>query len=161
MLQVMKMHGMKFSPFLIFTVLCALLSCIATSPVCAQAGEEAWTFVDFTKYRDAVFIDKNSISYPFPNVMRVWAKISPSPKSKYYREARRELRKSGKSAKEFKYTKLKYEIDCAGNRIRRPKMMYFDSAGKEIHSKSLTEPKWKPISPGSLWGSLQNAVCVK
>ena len=134
---------------------------VGSVTVYAQSEEGKWTLVGFTKYRDAIFINKNSISYPSHDMATAWARIEPSEKSKYYREIKKELKKSKKPTKRFKYTEILNEIDCAGNRIRYMKIVYFSKEDNVIHSSSRTEPEWKKIHPGSLWENMQKAVCNK
>lgn len=152
----MKLYS--FSWFLVFIILVSFVGSLAFS---AQSGEEKWTFAGFTKYRDAIFINKNNISYQSHDTARVWAKIAPSEKSKYYREIKRELKKSKKSSKGFKYTELLTDIDCAGNRIRYLQIIYFNTEGTVIYATSHTETAWKKIHPGSLWENIQKTVCNK
>ena len=144
-------------PFLIFLFIGASL--LGATPVYAQAGKEQWIFVGFTKYRDALYIEKKSVSYPSPDIARVWSMIAPSEKSKYRQEVKGELKKLKKSAKGLKYTEILNEIECKGNRIRFLQIVHLTAEGSIIHSAASADQEWKIIYPGSLWQNIQSAAC--
>jgi hypothetical protein len=149
---------MKPTPlsFLIFFI---ALYFLGTNPVCAQGGKEQWIFVGFTKYRDALYMEKKSVSRPSPDIAWVWSLIAPSEKSKYRKEIKEDLRKLKKSAKELKYTEILNEIDCRGSRIRFLQIVHFNAQGSTIHSAASSDQEWKIIYPGSLWQTMQSTVC--
>ena len=113
----------------------------------------------FTKYRDALYIEKKSVSYPSPDIARVWSMIAPSEKSKYRQEVKGELKKLKKSAKGLKYTEILNEIECKGNRIRFLQIVHLTAEGSIIHSAASADQEWKIIYPGSLWQNIQSAAC--
>ncbi len=149
---------MKPTPlsFLIFFI---ALYFLGTNPVCAQGEKEQWIFVGFTKYRDALYIEKKSVSRPSPDIAWVWSLIAPSEKSKYRQEIKEDLKKLKKSAKGLKYTEILNEIDCRGSRIRFLQIIYFHAQGSIIHSAVSADQEWKPIYPGSLWQNMQSTAC--
>ncbi len=122
-------------------------------------AEETWVFVGFTKYRDALYVHKPSISRSSPNVVEAWTIISVSKKSKYIPYIEKELAKSQKSARGVKFTEIQNAIDCTGNMIRYLQVLYINEEGRTIHSASAAEQEWKIIHPGSLWHNVRNAVC--
>ena len=128
-------------------------------PFAHEAGKEQWIFVGFTKYRDALYIEKKSVSYPSPDIARVWSMIAPSEKSKYREEVKGELKKLKKSAKGLMYTEILNEIECRGNRIRFLQIVHFNAEGSIIHSAVSADYEWKIIYPGSLWQNIQSAAC--
>ena len=150
---------MKLSPLSYFIIFFVVASFLWVTPTCAQAGKEQWIFVGFTKYRDALYIEKNSVSYPSPDIARVWSLIAPSEKSKYREEVKGELKKLKKSAKGLKYIEILNEIECRGNRIRFLQIFYFNAEGSVIHSAASADYEWKVIYSGSLWQNIQSAVC--
>jgi hypothetical protein len=150
----MKLTSLSY--FLIFFVAVFFLG---ASPVYTQGGKEQWIFVGFTKYRDALYIEKKSVSHSSPDIAWVWSLIAPSKKSKYRQEVKGELRKLKKSAKGLKYTEILNEIDCRGNRIRFLQIVHFNAEGSIIHSAASADQEWKIIYPGSLWQNMQSAVC--
>jgi hypothetical protein len=149
---------MKPTPlsFLIFFI---ALYFLGTNPVCAQGGKEQWVFVGFTKYRDALYMEKKSVSRPSPDIAWVWSLIAPSEKSKYREEVKKDLKKLRKSAKGLKYTEILNEIDCRGSRIRFLQIVHFNTQGAIIHSAASSDQEWKIIYPGSLWQNMQSTAC--
>ena len=150
---------MKLTPLSCLILFFIIASFLGAAPACAQAGKEQWIFVGFTKYRDALYIEKNSVSYPSPDIARVWSLVAPSEKSKYRQEVKGELKKLRKSAKGLKYAEILNEIECRGNRIRFLQIFYFNAEGSIIHSAASADYEWKIIYPGSLWQNMQGAVC--
>jgi hypothetical protein len=150
---------MKLTPLSYFIIFFTVTSVLGATPACAQAGKEQWIFVGFTKYRDALYIEKKSVSYPSPDIARVWSLIAPSEKSKYRQEVKGELKKLKKSAKGLKYIEVLNEIECRGNRIRFLQIFYFNAEGSIIHSAASADYEWKIIYSGSLWQNIQSAVC--
>jgi hypothetical protein len=134
-------------------------SFLGATSVCAQAGKEQWIFVGFTKYRDALYIEKKSVSYPSPDIARVWSMIAPSEKSKYRQEIKGELKKLKKSAKGLKYAEILNEIDCRGNKIRFLQILYLNAQGSIIHAAASADYEWKIIYSGSLWQKIQSTAC--
>jgi len=146
----------------VIIVFCFLVYVLLVGIAPAYAEEKhKWTFIGFTKYRDALYlyIDKDSISSPSHGVVSTWSKIAPSEKSKFFQQIKRELRKSNKSARGFHYTEILSEIDCIKNRIRHMRIVYIKKDGLTIHNSYNTDPEWKTIYVGSLWQNLQSAVC--
>jgi len=137
----------------------AYASLLWVIPVHAQAGKEEWVFVGFTKYRDALYIEKKSISYPSAGIVWVWSLVAPSEKSKYREQVKEELKQLKKSARGLKYIEILNEIDCKGSRIRFLQIAYFDAGGSIIHSAASADQEWKVIYPGSLWQNIQGSVC--
>jgi hypothetical protein len=150
---------MKLTPLLYVIIFFIGASFLGATSVCAQAGKEQWIFVGFTKYRDALYIEKKSVSYLSPDIARVWSMIAPSEKSKYRQEVKRELKKLKKSAKGLKCTEILNEIECRGNRIRFLQIVHFNAEGSIINSAASTDQEWKIIYPGSLWQNMQSAAC--
>jgi Surface-adhesin protein E len=134
-------------------------SFLGANTVYAQVGKEQWIFVGFTKYRDALHIEKKSITFSSPNGVWVWSLIAPSEKSKYREEVKGEFKKLNKSARGLKYVEILNEITCRGNRIRFLQIVYFDAQGSIMHSAASADQEWKIINPGSLWQNLQSAAC--
>ena len=150
---------MKLTPLSYFIIFFIGASFLGATPVCAQAGKEQWVFVGFTKYRDALYIEKKSVSHPSPDIARIWSLIAPSEKSKYRQEVKGELKKLKKSAKGLKYIEILNEIECRGNRIRFLQIVYFNAEGSIIHSAISGDQEWKIINSGSLWQNIQSAAC--
>lgn len=150
---------MKLTPLSYAIILLVCASFLGTTCMCAEAGNEQWIFVGFTKYRDALYIEKKSVSYPSPDTARVWSMIAPSEKSKYREEVKGELKKLKKSAKGLKYIEILNEIECRGNRIRFLQIVYFNAEGSIIDSVPSADYDWKTIYPGSLWQNIQSAGC--
>lgn len=121
----------------------------------AEAGGGAWTLAGFTKYRDAVFIDRNTISHPSPSTVAVWVKIKPSQKSRLYRALKREL------AGDFWHVEILNEIDCAKSSIRSLEIVYYDQEGGVLSSRTQAGAAGKNIAEASLWELVRKAACRK
>jgi hypothetical protein len=150
---------MKLTPSSYFLICFIGASFLGANPVYAQGGKEQWIIVGFTKYRDALYIEKKSVARPSPDNVWVWSLIAPSEKSKYRQEVIRELKKLKKSATGLKYTEILNEIECRGNRIRFLQIVYFDAGGSIMHSAASADQEWKIINSGSLWQNIQSAAC--
>jgi len=150
----MKRNGLSY--LLLFVACSFLMAAIVAN---AQGGKEEWALAGFTKYRDALFIEKKSISYPSPDAVRVWSLVAPSEKSKYREEIKSELRTLKKSAKGYRFTEILNEIDCRGSRIRFVQIAHLTETGSIIHSAFSSDQEWKSIYPGSLWQNIQKTVC--
>jgi len=150
---------MKFFPTLWCHVILLSVFIAGSTAFSAEPEGGKWILIGFTKYRDAVFMDKNTT--PSHNNVKVWAKIAPSEKSKYYQKMKNELRKSGKSAKGYKYSEMLNEIDCGHNRIRYLQVIYYNKKGTTMHTVIDNDPEWKSIVPGSLWENMQRNACKK
>lgn len=123
------------------------------------AEESTWIFVGFTKYRDALFIDKAHLSRPAAGKVLVTARIEPSAKSLFRRNIKREVPQYNKSLKNFKYLVLDMELACPGHRMRFLKIQFLAEKGKVLHTAADPEAPWKSVKPGSLWKDLEGAVC--
>ena len=84
---------MKLTPLSYFFIFFIAASFLGANPVYAQAGKEQWIFVGFTKYRDALYMEKESVSRPSPDIAWVWSLIAPSEKSKYRQGDKRRIKK--------------------------------------------------------------------
>lgn len=120
-----------------------------------------WELIGFTKYRDALFMDRDSIKGLGENLFTVRLKIAPSRKSKTFAEIKRELKKAKKSSKTFKYAEIFNEVDCAAGRIRYLRIVYHRKNGSVIHTARNPKANWRPVDSGSLWDALRTAVCGK
>ncbi|MCX5827212.1 MAG: hypothetical protein NTV58_04325 [Deltaproteobacteria bacterium] len=126
----------------------------------ALAAEEGpWSFIGFTKYRDAIFIDKTRMSRPSTGKVLVSARIEPSAKSLFRRNIKREIPQYKKSLKNFKYLIMEVELACPEDRMRFREIQLFDKEDKVLHTATDPEAPWKPVKPGSLWKDLERAVC--
>jgi hypothetical protein len=126
----------------------------------ALAAEESpWSFIGFTKYRDAIFIDKTSMSRPSTGNVLVSARIEPSAKSLFRRNIKKEVPQYRKSLKNFKYLILEVELACPEDRMRFREIHFFDKEDNVLHTDADPEAPWKPVKPGSLWKDLEDAVC--
>ena len=150
---------MKLSPLSFIFILFITVSFSGSNPVYAQGGKEQRIFVGFTKYRDALYMEKKSVSRPSPDIAWVWSLIAPSEKSKYRQEVKEDLRKLKKSAKGLKYTEILNEINCRGSRVRFLQIVHFNAQGSIIHSAASSDQEWKIIHPGSLWQNMQSTAC--
>lgn len=129
---------------------------------CGYAGaaeEGPWSFVGFTRYRDALFIDKARLSRPSAGKVLVTARIEPSAKSLFRGNIKREVPQYSNSLKDFKYLVLEIELACPEDRMRFLKIQFIDANDKVMHSSADPEAPWKPVKTVSLWKDLEGAVC--
>lgn len=149
----------RFLLFVFLFLMC--LSFVKLTPGFAESKKEKWGFMGFTKYRDALYIETNSITHSSQNIYWVWSLMAPSEKSRYLQQVKNELQKSNKSTDGLKYIEVLNQIDCTNKRIRYMRILYLTKEGKMIHSAEATDQEWKAIYPGSLWHAIQNNVCGK
>jgi len=142
----------------IFLLSCLFFAGIFT-PV-AEGREGKWILVGFTKYRDAFFMDSDSIYPSAGNMVTVWTAIAPSKKSPFLRQIKEILSSRQKPAERFKSVVSLYQIDCKKNQYGTLVVIYYDTKGATLHSVQYSQLNWQPIEPGSLWHSLQKAVCA-
>lgn len=118
-----------------------------------------WDLVGFTKYRDALFMDRDSIKGLGDNRFTVRLKIAPSRKSKSFSLITRELKRAKKSAKTFKYAEIFCDVDCSAGQVRYRSVVYHRKNGRVIHTATNPAVRWRPVDSGSLWDALRKAVC--
>jgi hypothetical protein len=147
---------MRFSCFLFLLMLLAVFS---PSRLDAGTTGAKWIFVGFTKYRDALFIDKNRMTSEADLRVQVWSRITPAEHSRYYKQIQRDLKKVNKPPREFRYLETLNEINCTNRKIRYLKVIYFRPDGGVIHATRDDRPSWKSVHSGSLWDSMLAAVC--
>jgi len=125
----------------------------------ADARDEKWRFVGFTRYRDALYVDMNRTKVAGEGILSVWTRITPKEKSLFRGRLRQDLHRLGKSGREVKFLEMNKEIDCRRNRIRHVKLIYYDRRERLVVATGDPRSPWKPIQLGSLWPDLQKAVC--
>lgn len=153
MLPVLRLGGLLY--------LLILLTVSSPFGVDAATTGAKWVFVGFTKYRDALFIDMNRMTSEADLRVQVWSRITPAEHSRYYKQIRRDLKKVNKTPREFRYLETLNEINCTNRQIRYLKVIYFRPDGSVIHATRDDRLSWKSVHSGSLWDSLQTAVCRK
>jgi len=82
---------MKYSKWHLKAVICCFFVLLGSHGYAGAAEESKWSFVGFTKYRDALFIDKARLSRPSTGKVLVSARIEPSAKSLFRRNIKREI----------------------------------------------------------------------
>ncbi|HOG16306.1 MAG TPA: hypothetical protein PLB96_03085 [Syntrophales bacterium] len=136
---------------------------LMTAPLQAADGPaaEPWTFVGYTKYRDAVYLDSSRLTKRSPDESLAVCRIAPSGKSRYTRQVQAEIRKAKKSSAGFRYLEISAGIDCRNKAIRFVGVRYFTADGRLLHANEEPDAPWKPVAAGSLWDSLRGSVCGK
>jgi len=152
----MTFAKMRFNGFLCLLMLLAIFS---PSRVCAETTEGKWVFVGFTKYRDALFIDVNRMTPEADRSVRVWSRITPAERSRYYHQIQRDLKNVNKTPGEFRYMETLNEINCSSRQIRYLEVIYFRPDNSVIHATRDDKPAWRAVHSGSLWDSLLTTVC--
>jgi hypothetical protein len=125
----------------------------------AEGREGKWILVGFTKYRDALFMDSDSIYPSAGNMVTVWTAITPSNKSRLRRQILEILTSQQKPAERFTSVVALYQIDCKKNQYGTLTVIYYDTQRAILHSTHYSQLDMRPIESGSLWDSLQRNVC--
>ena len=95
----MDLHAMIIK--IVVSLIFSAFLLVGTFPVWVEAQNAKWVFVGFTKYRDAVFMDMNRVSHLPDQRTQVWSRITPSARSKYFRQIQKDLKNVGKDYGEF------------------------------------------------------------
>jgi hypothetical protein len=150
---------MKYSKGHLKVIICCIFILLGSRGYALATEESGWSFVGFTKYRDALFIDKAHLNRPSPGQVLVSARIEPSAKSLFRKNIKREIPQYKNASKSFKYLVLEMELSCRSHRMRFLKIQFFSATGKILHTAADPEAPWKPVRSGSLWKDLEGAVC--
>ncbi|HRV44387.1 MAG TPA: hypothetical protein P5208_03720 [Smithellaceae bacterium] len=118
-----------------------------------------WQLTGYTKYRDAVFVDRGRISQPAPDRTAAWIKIAPSGKSRYRDVVAQYLQSVNKWNPRWKSVEIRCEINCSGNLIRYTEFVYLDDDQNMLHEARDVQASWFRINPGSTWHWVQREVC--
>jgi hypothetical protein len=149
----------KYSHWRLKVIVCSFFIFLGSHIHILAAEESRWSFVGFTKYRDALFIDKSRLSHSSPGKVLVSARIEPAPKSLFRKNIRREIPQYKNALKNFKYLVLEIEMSCTEHRMRIPKVEFFSATGQIMHAAADPDAPWKLVRSGSLWKDLEGAVC--
>jgi hypothetical protein len=142
------------------TIICCVFILLGSHGLVLATAEHRWSFVGFTKYRDAIFIDKASLNRPSPGQVFVSVRIEPAAKSLLRKSIQREVPQSKNISKNFKYLIVEMEMSCRSHQMRIRKLEFFSATGKSIHTAADPEAAWKTVGSGSLWKDLEGAVCL-
>lgn len=125
----------------------------------AEKMTDNWLLTGYTKYRDAVFVDRDRISRPALNLTTAWIKIAPSGKSKYLRFVAEYLDSVKKWNPRFKSVEILCEIDCSRDFIRFKEFVYLDKDRNVLHRAHETGTQWFLINPGNTWHFVEKEAC--
>jgi len=150
---------MKYSKWRLKVIFYCFFILLGSCGYSLAAEKGPWSFVGFTKYRDALFIDKARLSRPSPGKVLVTALIEPSANSLFRRSINREIPQYRNSLNNFKYLVLEMEMICPEDRMRFLKIQFLDAHDKIMRNSTDPKTPWKPIKPGTLWKDLERAVC--
>ncbi|MFA5182264.1 MAG: hypothetical protein WC405_13170 [Syntrophales bacterium] len=127
---------------------------------CAVAAEKSpWSFIGFTKYRDALFIDKTRLTRSASGKVLVSVLIKPSPKSLFRNSIKKEIPQYRTSLQNFQYLVLVMEMACTDRKMRFLVIQFRDDNDKVLQTTTNAQAPWKQFKPGSLWKDLEGAVC--
>lgn len=132
-------------------------------PACLYAEKmtDNWRLTGYTKFRDAVFVDRERITRPAPDRTAAWIKIAPSVKSRYRPVVARYLQSVKKWNPRWKSVEILCEISCSGDLIRFAEFVYLDDEGSTLHKVRDPREPWFRINPGSTWHWVEQEVCQK
>lgn len=125
----------------------------------ASSSDNPWILLGFTKYRDAVFMNRNTTSSL--HTVQVVARIAPFKKSRYLEKIKEDLKKLGKPVAEYHHSEILSEIDCNNNKIRYLQVNHYTRENIPLHSISDENATWKSIPSDSLWENMKRNVCTK
>ena len=143
-------------------ILCfVLLTLVIPASLFAERMTDNWRLTGYTRYRDAVFADRDRISEPEPGITAVWIKIAPSQRSKYLLSVNDYLATVKKRNKGFKSIEILCEINCSSHWIRFTRFIYLDNKRNIIHKAYDARPEWFLISQGNIWYPVEKEACRK
>ena len=142
-------------------LLFAILFLVMPAWLFAERMTDNWRLTGYTKYRDAVFADRDRISRPAPDLTLAWIKIAPSGKSRYLSFVAEYLNSVKKWNSQFKSVEILCEINCSRDFIRFREFVYLDNDRNVLHRAHETGTQWFMISPGSTWHWVEQEVCSK
>lgn len=137
------------------------LSLIMPASLFAERMTDNWQLTGYTKYRDAVFVDRARISSPSPGITAAWIKIAPSKRSPYLQSINEYLRKVRKEEKGFKSIEILCEMSCSTHLIRFTQFVYLDKDRNIIHEAYETGKQRYLIHEGSIWYPVEKEACLK
>lgn len=126
----------------------------------AERMTDNWLLTGYTKYRDAVFVDRARLSSPSPDAANVWIKIAPSQRSQYLKFINEYLRTVRKEGKGFKSVEILCEINCRTHLIRYTRFVYLDKDRNIIHEAYETGQQRYLIHEGSVWYPVEKEACL-
>ncbi len=142
-------------------LLFAVLFVVMPAWLFAEQMTGNWRLTGYTKYRDAVFVDRDRISQPAPGLTMAWIKIAPSGKSRYRHFVAQYLQSVKKWNPRWKSVEIRCEINCSGNLIRFTEFVYLDNDRNMLHEARDIQASWFRINSGSTWHWAQREVCGK
>ena len=142
-------------------LLFAILFLVMPAWLFAERMTDNWRLTGYTKYRDAVFADRDRISQSAPDRTAVWIRIAPSGKSRYRQFVAQYLQSVKKWNPRWKSLEILCEIKCSGNLIRFAEFAYLDDGGKLLHKTRDVHAQWLRINLGSTWHWLEQETCSK
>lgn len=140
-------------------VLFAFLFVVMPAWLFAERMTDNWRLTGYTKYRDVVFVDRNRISRPAPDITAVWIKIAPSGKSRYLRSVAEYLESVKKWNSRFKSVEILCEINCSMDFIRFKEFAYLDNDRNVLHKAHEAGTQRFLINRGSIWHFVEKEVC--
>jgi len=123
------------------------------------AGGNPWSFAGFTKYRDALYIDKTRLDRTDGGRVVFPVLIKPAPQSLFRSNIKKEIPVYNKSWQDFQSLVLVMEMDCREKRLRFLVIQFRDAADKALHTATDARAPWRAVKPGSLWQELAGTVC--
>ena len=151
--------GHRCRVFLLGMILFPLLLGGTDRAVAAGENQNPWSFVGFTRYRDALYLDKSRLTRSPDGKVLVSALIKPAPGSLFRSNIQREIPTYRKSLEHFQYLVLVMELSCPEERLRFLVIQFRDASDQVLHTTTDAQAPWKPIKPGALWKDLAGTVC--
>lgn len=138
--------------------LSALLLIVVTA--CSDAGAAEWTlFVEDHAFKHSY--DKQSIVHLPEKLIRVAVKVDPKGKEgrDFLLKVRQQIGLPLDGYENYGFSLTIMEIDCANKRKRILQSDDYNKKGEELDTVSSPNPKWADISPDSIHGLYQKALC--
>jgi len=139
----------------------ALAVFVLTAFMASELCGAAWKFIGFNRYRDAFYLDEETVKQLSGGTIQLWAKLTVAEKSLFRRAMKKDLERVPKKIEEVKYLKMKEELDCQAQKIRHLELIYYDYHDRVLLRTVNPKAKWIPVVPGSLWYELLSTSCGK
>lgn len=118
-----------------------------------------WSFAGFTKYRDALYIDKTRLTRTADATVVFPVLIKPAPQSLFRQSLKKEMPSYNQYLQDFQALVLVMEMNCPEKRMRFLVIQFRDAADQALHTATDARAPWRAVKPGSLWQELAGTVC--
>ncbi len=105
------------------------------------------------------YVNTGSIAYHPGNTVSLWMRVVPEKSSTMFLSVQNLLRDKGKDYRNYEYTGLLREIDCANGRYRELTIIHYNRDRNILHSMNTPKASWKAVEQQNGSRLLQTAFC--